>query len=68
MDIPLQRTIRIGNATVGLLGLDVALAQLSGKEITEDEAVRFLYDQVNGGICRAGPDNPRPGSALRHLQ
>ena len=47
MDIPLQRTIRIGNATVGLLGLDVALAQLSGKEITEDEAVRFLYDQVS---------------------
>ena len=45
MDSPLQRTIRIGNATVGLLGLDVALVQLSGKE-TEDAAVEFLYEQV----------------------
>ena len=46
MDSPLQRTIRIGNATVGLLGLDVALVQLSGKE-TEDAAVEFLYEQVS---------------------
>lgn len=46
MDLPLQRTIRIGNTTVGLLGLDVALGQLSGKKISEDDAVRFLYDQV----------------------
>ena len=46
MDIPLQRTIRIGNATVGLLGLDVALSQLSGKELSEDDAVNFLYEQV----------------------
>jgi len=47
MDAPLQRTIRIGNATVGLVGLDVALAQLSGKEISEDDAVKFLYEQVS---------------------
>jgi hypothetical protein len=46
MDSPLQRTIRIGNATVGLLGLDVALVQLSGKEIAEEDAVEFLYEQV----------------------
>lgn len=47
MDAPLQRTIRIGNATVGLLGLNVALAQLSGKDISEDDAVKFLYEQVS---------------------
>ena len=47
MDSPLQRTIRIGNATVGLLGLDVALSQLSGKDISEDDAVKFLYEQVS---------------------
>jgi hypothetical protein len=47
MDAPLQRTIRIGNITVGLLGLDIALGQLSGKEISEDEAVEFLYEQVS---------------------
>ncbi len=42
-----QRTIRIGNVTVGLLGLDVALVQLAGKDISEDEAVNFLYEQVS---------------------
>jgi hypothetical protein len=47
MDEPLQRTIRIGQVTVGLLGLDVALAQLSGMDISEDDAVRFLYDHVS---------------------
>jgi len=46
MDSPLQRTIRIGKATVGLLGLDIALGQLSGREMTEDDAVEFLYEQV----------------------
>ena len=47
MDTPLQRTIRIGNATVGLLGLDVALAQLAAKKISEDDAVKFLFEQVS---------------------
>ena len=47
MDAPLQRTIRIGNATVGLLGLDMALVQLSGKKISEDDAVQFLYEHVS---------------------
>jgi hypothetical protein len=47
MDAPLQRTIRIGNVTVGLLGLDIALVQLSGKDISEDDAVKFLFEQVS---------------------
>ena len=47
METPLKRTIRIGNVTVGLLGLDVALVQLSGREISEDEAVKLLYEQVS---------------------
>ena len=47
MDELVQRTIRIGNVTVGLLGLDVALVQLSSKDISEDDAVNFLYDQVS---------------------
>jgi len=47
MDSPLQKTIRIGNTTVGLIGLNVALAQLSGKNISEDEAVGYLYEQVH---------------------
>jgi len=47
MDELVQRTIRIGNVTVGLIGLDVALVQLSGKDISEDDAVNFLYEQVS---------------------
>jgi hypothetical protein len=47
MEIPLQRTIRIGSVTVGLLGLDVALTQLSGKEISEQDAVLYLYEYVS---------------------
>jgi len=47
MDSPLQRTIRIGNVIVGLIGLDIALVQLAGKQMTEDEAVEFLYSQVS---------------------
>ena len=42
METLTQKTIRIGSATVGLLGLDMALVQLSGKDISEDEAVNFL--------------------------
>ena len=33
--------------TVGLLGLDIALVQLSGKKMSEDDAVEFLYAQVS---------------------
>jgi hypothetical protein len=47
METLTQKTIRIGSATVGLLGLDMALVQLSGKDISEDEAVNFLYEQVS---------------------
>ena len=47
METPLQRTIRIGNITVGLLGLDIALVQLSGMDVSEDEAVEFLFEQVS---------------------
>ena len=46
METLTQKTIKIGKVTVGLLGLDIALVQLSGKDISEDEAVNFLYEQV----------------------
>ena len=47
MDVPLQRNIRIGNVTVGLIGLDIALAQLADRKISEDDAVKFLFEQVS---------------------
>ena len=42
-----QKTIKIGTVTVGLLGLEIALVQLAGKDISEDEAVNFLFEQVS---------------------
>jgi len=47
METLTQKTIRIGSMTVGLLGLDMALLQLAGKDISEDEAVNFLFEQVS---------------------
>jgi len=47
METPLQRTIRIGNALVGLLGLDQALnALLQQDGITDEEAASRLYTAV----------------------
>ena len=46
METLTQKTIKIGNVTVGLLGLEIALVQLSGKDISEDEAVNLLYEHV----------------------
>ena len=34
METLTQKTIKIGKVTVGLLGLDIALVQLSGKDIS----------------------------------
>ena len=46
METLTQKTIKVGNVTVGLLGLEIALVQLSGKDISEDEAVNLLYEHV----------------------
>lgn len=46
-DTPTQRQLRIGRATVGLLGLDIALNRLLGEgEVDRGEAVDRLYDEV----------------------
>ena len=47
METAILNTIKIGKVTVGLVGLDIALVQLSGRNISEDEAVDFLFDQVS---------------------
>ena len=47
MESAIQNTIKIGKVTVGLVGLDIALVQLAGRDISEDEAVDFLFDQVS---------------------
>ena len=46
-DTPLPRAIKIGTATVGLVGLDVALRRLYNQpELPEKEAIDYLFDEV----------------------
>ena len=48
MDAPLKRTIRIGNITVGLVGLDVALQQLLQQGDMDDEtAADYLFAAIS---------------------
>ncbi|GAB4332469.1 MAG: hypothetical protein Kow0089_00320 [Desulfobulbaceae bacterium] len=46
MDTATTRMIRIGRASIGLIGLDVALNRAAEKGLSEDEAVAFLFDEV----------------------
>ncbi len=47
-DTPIQRTIKIGRASVGLIGLDVALnTVMLDDAISEDEAVERLFAAVS---------------------
>ena len=46
-DIPLQRSLRIGKATVGLIGLDVALGKaLASKDMEVGQVVDLLMEEV----------------------
>lgn len=47
MDALLQRTLKIGRATVGLLGVDIALRRaLAAREKPEEEVLTGLYAEV----------------------
>ena len=41
-------TIKIGNATVGLIGLDISLQEAAGRELSVQEAVDLIYSQMAG--------------------
>ncbi|HIJ78473.1 MAG: thioredoxin family protein [Desulfobulbaceae bacterium] len=45
-DIPAPRTIKIGKASVGLIGFDEAMNKIMGKKMTEEEAVTHLYQSI----------------------
>ncbi len=47
MDAATTRTIRIGTADIGLVGLDVALNKAASENLPEDEAVAFLFAAVS---------------------
>lgn len=47
MDAATTRTIRIGNANIGLIGLDIALNHLASENMAEDEAVEYLFTEIS---------------------
>ena len=47
MDAPLERHLKVGAATVGLVGLDIELSRLlSKKDLARDDAVSDLFEAV----------------------
>ena len=46
MESATTRTIRIGKASIGLIGLDVALNQATAKNLFADDAEEYLFDAV----------------------
>jgi hypothetical protein len=65
MDSATPRTIRIGKSTIGLIGIDIALNQAAAKNLSEDDAIIFLFEAVSqkNYIPPAANDNYR--EALR---
>ncbi len=47
-EITLSRNLKIGQATVGLVGLDQALATALQKKMAEEEAVKFIFKEIAG--------------------
>ena len=47
MEPATSRTIRIGSANIGLIGLDTALNALTQKNISEKDAVDYLYQAIS---------------------
>jgi small redox-active disulfide protein 2 len=47
MDELPQRKIKIGNASVGLIGLDVALNKVRNGDFSEEEAIDIIFDHVS---------------------
>jgi hypothetical protein len=46
MDAATSRFIRIGTANIGLIGLDTALNALAEQQVTEQEAVDYLFTEI----------------------
>ena len=46
MDAATSRFIRIGKASIGLIGLDVALNEAASRNMDENTAADFLFDKI----------------------
>ena len=47
-DKPAPRTIRIGTANIGLIGLDQALSKALAAQLPEEAAIEFLFGAIAG--------------------
>jgi hypothetical protein len=48
MDTPTQRMLKVGKATIGLIGLDIALNKALVKKIPVEEISEYLYKEIRG--------------------
>ncbi len=46
MDTPTQRMLKIGKATIGLIGLDIALNRALAEKIPPEDASGYLYTRI----------------------
>lgn len=73
MDAATTRTIRIGAANIGLIGLDVAINKAAGQNMTEEEAVDLIFRMISEkNYIPAGAEDKYRQALLagyrRHLQ
>ena len=60
-----QRIIKIGNATVGLIGLDTSLQEASAGELSVQEAVDLIYERIAEQNYISAPADTDYREALR---
>ncbi len=46
MDIPTQRMLKVGRATIGLVGLDIALNEALAQGITVEDSSELLFSKI----------------------
>ncbi|HID04147.1 MAG TPA: thioredoxin family protein [Desulfobacterales bacterium] len=48
MDTPTQRMLKVGKATIGLIGLDIALNKALAKDVSVEDIAEYLYKEIRG--------------------
>ena len=48
MDTPTQRTLKVGKATIGLIGLDIVLNKALAENIPAGESAEYIYKAIKG--------------------
>jgi Thioredoxin domain len=48
MDTPTQRMLKIGKATIGLIGLDIVLNKAIAEDVPVEDVADYLYEAIRG--------------------